>query len=142
MRPTSSGMKRELVLTPDRLDETALIAARPADSALGAALTFSGIVRDLEGATRIAGIDYEAFRPMAEHQFRLLFDQVEARWPQIASLRLWHRLGPVPAGETSLWVEVRSPHRAEAFAATLWLIDEMKKVVPIWKRPLPAVAPA
>ena len=134
-------MKRELVLTSDRLDETALVAARPANPTLGAALTFSGIVRDLEGPARIAGIDYEAFRPMAEHQFHVLFDQVEARWPQIASLRLWHRLGPVSAGETSLWVEVRSPHRAEAFAATLWLIDEMKKVVPIWKRPLPTTGP-
>jgi molybdopterin synthase catalytic subunit len=51
-------------------------------------------------------------------------------------VRLVHRTGPVAAGETSLWLEIRSPHRAEAFAAGQWLIDEMKRVVPIWKRPM------
>ena len=56
-----------------------------------------------------------------------------ARWP-VESVRLVHRLGPVLAGEASLWVEVVAPHRGEAFAACQWLIDEMKRVVPIWKR--------
>ena len=49
---------------------------------------------------------------------------------------LVHRLGVVKVNEPSLWVEVVAPHRGEAFAACQWLIDEMKRVVPIWKRPL------
>ena len=72
---------------------------------------------------------------MAEHQFHLLFDQVEKRWP-VESIRLVHRTGAVAVGEPSLWVEVIAPHRAEAFAACQWLIDEMKRVAPIWKKPL------
>jgi molybdopterin synthase catalytic subunit len=71
---------------------------------------------------------------MAEHQFRLLFAEVEKRWP-VESVRLVHRIGVVPVNEPSLWVEVIAPHRGEAFAACLYLIDEMKRVVPIWKKP-------
>jgi molybdopterin synthase catalytic subunit len=70
---------------------------------------------------------------MAEHQFHLLFDEMEKRWP-IESVRLLHRIGVVKAGEPSLWVEVIAPHRGESFAACQWLIDEMKRVVPIWKK--------
>jgi molybdopterin synthase catalytic subunit len=70
---------------------------------------------------------------MAEHQFGLLLDAIEKRWP-VESVRLVHRIGMVKVNEPSLWVEVVAPHRGEAFAACQWLIDEMKKVVPIWKR--------
>ena len=51
------------------------------------------------------------------------------------SVRLVHRVGMVKVNEPSLWVEVVTPHRGEAFAACQWLIDEMKRVVPIWKKP-------
>jgi molybdopterin synthase catalytic subunit len=83
----------------------------------------------------IQSLEYEAFAAMVQHQFGLLFDQMEARWP-IQSVRLVHRIGVVPVGQPSLWVEVISPHRGEAFAACQFLIDEMKRVVPIWKKPL------
>ena len=71
---------------------------------------------------------------MAEHQFNRLFSEMEKRWP-IESVRLVHRVGMVKVNEPSLWVEVVAPHRGEAFAACQWLIDEMKRVVPIWKKP-------
>jgi molybdopterin synthase catalytic subunit len=74
---------------------------------------------------------------MARHQFTLIFDAVEKSWP-VESVRLVHRLGVVPVNEPSLWVEVTAPHRAEAFDACQFLIDEMKQKVPIWKKPLPA----
>ncbi len=102
---------------------------------MGAVIYFSGIVRGKEGAAQISAIDYEAFHKMAEHQFHLLFDEMRKRWP-IESVRLVHRLGVVRVGEPSLWVEIIAPHRAEAFAACQWLIDEMKRVVPIWKKPV------
>ena len=54
----------------------------------------------------------------------------------VESVRLVHRLGVVRVNEPSLWVEVIAPHRGEAFAACQWLIDEMKRVVPIWKKPV------
>lgn len=128
-------MERTLLICPDPIDEPALVAARRMGGSMGAAVYFSGVVRGSEDAQPISAIDYECFRPMAEHQFRKLFDEVERRWP-IESVRLVHRLGIVRVNEASLWVEVVAPHRGEAFAACQWLIDEMKRVVPIWKKPV------
>jgi len=102
----------------------------------GAVVYFLGVVRGSESGVTISSIEYETFEKMAEHQFHLLFDEIEKRWP-IESVRLVHRVGLVKVNEPSLWVEVIGPHRGEAFAACQWLIDEMKRVVPIWKKPLP-----
>ncbi len=126
-------MKRQLTITNQPIDEAALLAERKMSSGMGAAIYFLGVVRDAEGAEKISAIDYEAFPKMVEHQFHLLFDEMEKRWP-IESVRLVHRVGVVKVGEPSLWVEIIAPHRAEAFAACQWLIDEMKRVVPIWKK--------
>lgn len=125
-----------LTLGADPIDEPSLVADRKTDGGAGAAISFSGIVRGREDGSPIAAIDYEAFVPMAEHQFHRLFDQLAERWPAVESVRLVHRLGVVRVNEASLWVEVVAPHRGEAFAACQWLIDEMKRVVPIWKKPV------
>lgn len=128
-------MLRQLILTTDPIDEAALVAARRMSAGMGAAIVFSGVVRGRESEAKITAINYEAFPAMAERQFQLLFDQLDQRWP-VESVRLVHRLGVVPVNEPSLWVEVVAAHRGEAFAACQWLIDEMKRVVPIWKRPV------
>ena len=128
-------MKRELTITDEPIDEPALHARRVMSAGMGAVAYFLGVVRDQEGEDTIGAIDYEAFHTMAEHQFSLIFDAVEKRWP-IESIRLVHRIGVVKVGEPSLWVEIVAPHRGEAFAACQFLIDEMKRVVPIWKKPI------
>ena len=128
-------MKRYLQITTEPIDEPALLAARSVSSAIGAVVSFLGVVRDREAEEAIRALEYEAFVPMAEHQFHKLFDELGSRWP-VASVRLVHRIGQVKAGEPSLWVEVTAPHRGEAFAGCQWLIDEMKRLVPIWKRPV------
>lgn len=127
-------MQRQLILSNEPLDEGALLKSRAVSPAMGAAVSFLGFVRDRENLSTITALEYEAFERMAEHQFNLLFDEVEKRWP-IASIRLVHRLGLVKVNEPSLWVEVVAAHRGEAFAACQWLIDRMKEVVPIWKKP-------
>ena len=128
-------MKRELSITADAIDEAALVRSRTMSTGMGAAIYFAGVVRGNEAGAAINAIDYEAFTRMAEHQFGLLFDEMEKRWP-IESVRLVHRIGLVRVNEPSLWVEIVAPHRGEAFAACQWLIDEMKRVVPIWKKPV------
>ena len=127
-------MKRQLTIGTEPIDEASLIAARKFGGAMGAVVYFTGVVRQMENGAAIAGLEYEAFQKMAEHQFHLLFDEVEKRWP-VESIRLIHRLGLVKVNEPSLWVEVVAPHRGEAFTACQWLIDRMKEVVPIWKKP-------
>ena len=96
-----------------------------------------GVVRGSEVSQPISAIEYECFRPMAEHQFHRLFDRLAERG-SVESVRLVHRIGRVAVGESSLWIEVVSAHRAEAFGACQWVIDEMKQVVPIWKSPVTA----
>lgn len=126
-------MRRELNISDEPIDEVSLMKRREMSSAAGAVVCFLGVVRGEEEGRTIGAIDYEVFERMAEHQFNLLFDEMEKRWP-IESVRLVHRIGVVKVNEPSLWVEVVAPHRAEAFAACQWLVDEMKRVVPIWKR--------
>ena len=128
-------MKRELVITSDAIREADLVSRRVMSDQMGAVVYFSGVVRGMEDARPIKAIEYEAFDKMARHQFGLLFDQIEQRWP-IESIRVVHRIGKIMTNETSLWVEVIAPHRGEAFAACQFLIDEMKRVVPIWKKPM------
>ena len=128
-------MKRQLTITTQPIDEAALLRERKVSDAMGAVIYFLGIVRGTEGEQKISAIDYEAFQKMVEHQFNLLFDEMQKRWP-IESVRLVHRIGMVKVNEPSLWVEVVAPHRGEAFAVCQWLIDEMKRVVPIWKKPV------
>jgi len=128
-------MRRELQITREPITETSLVNARQMSAGMGAAVYFTGVVRVQEEGRDIHAIDYEAFEEMARHQFELLFQQMEKRWP-IESVRLVHRIGVVKVNEASLWVEVVAPHRGEAFAACQFLIDEMKRLVPIWKKPI------
>src|SRR5437763_6971435 len=129
-------MNRELTISAAPIDEAALLRKRGFSTGMGAVIYFLGVVRGPEEGATITAIEYETFQRMAEHQFNLLFDQMERRWP-IESVRLIHRVGVVKTNEPSLWVEVVAPHRGEAFAACQWLIDEMKRVVPIWKKTVP-----
>ncbi|MBX3743893.1 MAG: molybdenum cofactor biosynthesis protein MoaE [Verrucomicrobiae bacterium] len=130
-------MQSELLIGPDPIPPPDPAAAHTWQSTCGAVITFLGVVRDDEAGQPIAALDYEAFVPMAEHQFARLFAELERRWPTVRSLRLVHRIGRVPVGEPSLRIDLAAPHRPDAFAACQWLIDEMKRVVPIWKRPVP-----
>src|SRR5690349_15685695 len=128
-------MKRRLIIEERPIDEQELSASREMSKGMGAVVYFLGVVRDSEEKQEIQALEYETFQRMAEHQFHLLFDQIEKRWP-IESIRVVHRIGLIKVNEPSLWVEVIAPHRGEAFAACQWLIDEMKNVVPIWKKPI------
>ena len=127
-------MQIDLEITRAEIDEAALAARRKISMNVGAVITFQGIVRAAEGQQQISGIDYEAFEPMARRQFEHIFAEAAARWP-IEAIRLVHRIGYVPVNQPSLWVEVTTSHRCEAFEACQYLIDQMKVRVPIWKHP-------
>src|SRR5688500_4653048 len=107
-------MERWLRIQHEPIDEAALAKDRKISRGIGAVIYFLGVVREKEGETNIAALDYEAFEKMAVHQFRKIFDAVEQRWP-VESIRVVHRVSLVAVNEPSLWVEVAAPHRAEAF---------------------------
>jgi len=100
----------------------------------GAIVDFWGVVRPIEDGREIGGIDYEARREMAEHQLKRISEQAAERFG-LKLVIVHHRIGFIAVGEPSLFLRVASPHRSEGFRASQWIIDELKKKVPIWKRP-------
>jgi molybdopterin synthase catalytic subunit len=105
-----------------------------ADPAAGARVDFQGIVRGSEDGREIEGIDYEAHLKMAEHQLRQIAEQAMTQF-ELRSVIIHHRIGFVAVGEPSLFIRMFSGHRQAAFQASRWIVDELKKKVPIWKRP-------
>lgn len=102
------------------------------DPEAGALVTFSGIVREKEGEATLTHLHYEHYERMAEKEIAKLFESAREKWP-VHRLAIFHRTGLVAVGEASVIVAVSAGHRAEAFEAARFLIDELKKSVPIWK---------
>jgi molybdopterin synthase catalytic subunit len=103
---------------------------RPEDGAL---VIFDGMVRDNTRGRRTLYLVYEAYEEMALKQMRELAEKAIADFP-IRDAAIVHRLGRIEVGESSVLVAVASAHRAAAFDACRWLIDTLKKTVPIWKK--------
>ncbi len=99
----------------------------------GAAVLFEGVVRDNSRGRRTLYLDYEAYESMALNEMEKLAQAALERFP-VRDVALVHRLGRLAIGETSVAIAVGSAHRAAAFEACRWLIDTLKKTVPIWKK--------
>jgi len=123
-------MKVEIVKTVIATD--AIVAEMKA-GADGAVCVFDGIVRDNTRGRRTLHLDYEAYEEMALEQMRGLAADAVARFG-VRDVALVHRLGRLAVGETSVLIVVASAHRGAAFDACRWLIDTLKKTVPIWKK--------
>lgn len=103
---------------------------RPED---GAIVIFDGIVRDNSRGRRTLYLEYEAYEEMALTKLRELASEATQRFA-IRTVGLVHRLGHLEIGESSVLIAVFSAHRAAAFDACRWLIDTLKRTVPIWKK--------
>jgi molybdopterin synthase catalytic subunit/molybdopterin converting factor small subunit len=102
-------------------------------SADGAAVVFEGVVRNQTRGRRTLYLDYEAYEGMALQQMESLAQEALQQF-QVREVALVHRLGRLEIGETSVLIVVASAHRAGAFEACRWLIDTLKRTVPIWKK--------
>lgn len=98
----------------------------------GAYVHFVGVVRSHSRGRQVTGLEYQAYAPMAERQMKVLVDAVREKWGLACAIL--HRTGYIPVGEAAVVVCVASSHRAEAFDACRWVIDTLKKDVPIWKK--------
>ncbi|MEX2117742.1 MAG: molybdenum cofactor biosynthesis protein MoaE [Bacteroidota bacterium] len=94
---------------------------------------FIGTTRNHSGGRNVTLLEYEAYEPMAVRLMEQIEISAREKWP-LQKVALVHRLGRVPVGEASVVVAVSSAHRKEAFEACRFLIDTLKKEVPIWKR--------
>jgi molybdopterin synthase catalytic subunit len=130
--PVSGGTSRHVEIVDEPIDADAIVRAIKAGSD-GAVCVFDGIVRDNTRGRKTLHLDYEAYREMALGQMHKLADEAVTRFG-VRDVAMVHRLGRLQVGETSVLIAVASAHRAQAFEACRWLIDTLKKTVPIWKR--------
>lgn len=119
-------------LTSQKLD-VGDIARRVVRPECGAIVTLDGFVRKYTGDRETLYLVYEAYDSMAESEMNKLIAAAKGRF-EIAHVGIVHRLGRLDIGETSVVISVSASHRAAAFEACQWLISNLKKTVPIWKK--------
>jgi molybdopterin synthase catalytic subunit len=118
-------------LSSDPVEVEPLIRAVHAPE-FGAVTTFLGVVRDHHAGRSVVRLEYQAYGPMAEAECARILGEAEARWSCRVALR--HRVGMLAIGDTAVAIAVGSGHRAEGFEACRYVIEELKRRVPIWKR--------
>jgi molybdopterin synthase catalytic subunit len=121
-------------ITPAALSADRALAFVSSPDAGGIDL-FLGTTRSEKSAEgrQLAALDYQSYEAMAIDQLKKLAASARSQWP-ISKLAVLHRIGRVAVGQPSVVIAVSSPHRAEAFSACRWLIDQLKKDVTIWKQ--------
>ena len=119
-------------LTREPIEGAALVheVARPAH---GAILLFLGVVREVNDGRTVTGIEYSAYEAMAASELQLVASEAVARYGD-ADVVIVHRLGELGLEETSVGIAAAHAHRDEAYQLSRWVIDELKRRVPIWKR--------
>lgn len=118
---------------PEPIDPAAVLA-RVGDSSCGAVVLFLGTVRDHSpGVDGVTHLEYEAYGEIVEQKIGEVVAEARAQWP-VRHVAAVHRTGELRIGEISVAVAASSPHRGDAFAAGRYVIDELKKRAPIWKK--------
>jgi MoaE-MoaD fusion protein len=130
--PPVSGGAGKASIVRDRINAERVVGSvkQPQD---GAVVVFDGVVRNNTRGRRTLYLDYEAYEEMAVEQMEVLADRALAEF-KIRDVAIVHRLGRLEIGESSVLIAVASAHRAAAFDACRWMIDTLKRTVPIWKK--------
>src|SRR6266536_284816 len=103
----------------------------------GGTCVFLGTVRNGPAEDGVTAIEYSAYEAMVDAEFGRLVADARGRWPE-ARIAVRHRLGTIPAGEASIAIAAAAPHRAQAFEACRFVIEEVKRRIPVWKKELRA----
>jgi molybdopterin synthase catalytic subunit len=132
--PTGGGASVEPViqLTREPLDRDALVRAVSHPSIGGIAI-FEGVVRDNAHGKQVRYLEYDVYHEMAVEQIRTVITEAQQHW-RVERVAVAHRFGRLEIGEVSVIIVVASPHRGEAFDACRYIIDTLKRTVPIWKK--------
>ncbi|WP_336761902.1 molybdenum cofactor biosynthesis protein MoaE [Asaia sp. VD9] len=120
------------LLTDQPIDPTAFAHALRFDEA-GGYCSFEGWVRNHSDGQDVLGLDYQAYRPLAEAEALAVLREAETRFEILAASAI-HRFGSLAIGDMAVWIGVSAAHRDGAFLACRFVIDELKRRVPIWKR--------
>jgi len=123
-------MRVAIVRTP--LDPSALLA-EVAGAAHGASVLFVGTVREINEGRAVGGIEYTAYESMAARELDAIVAEAASRF-ETDAIVVEHRIGALAVGDASVVIAVAHPHRAQAYDASRYVIEELKRRVPIWKR--------
>ena len=126
-------VERAFQITEEDISVDAVVA-RLADPAIGAVITFVGVVRGVTEGREVRYLEYEAYPEMAENVLRQIGDEIRARWETIREVAIVHRVGRLQVGETAVVIALSAAHRHEVFDAVHYAIDRIKEIVPIWKK--------
>lgn len=118
-------------LTHDPIDLNSLLHSVQSP-ARGGVASFLGTVRDQHGGRPVLWLDYSAYAPMAEAEIARIVAEAESRWQ--VGVAVQHRIGRLEIGDTAVAIAAGSAHRDEAFVACRYVIEELKRRVPIWKK--------
>ena len=99
----------------------------------GALVTFTGIVRNINNGKTVRQIEYEMYEKMVISEANKLIQKAIDKF-EIQTIKVVHRTGVIVVGETAIWVAVTAMHRAAAFEANEWLMNQIKHLLPIWKK--------
>ena len=119
-------------IVDNRIDEQSVLETVKSSSC-GAAILFVGTTRRVTDGKVTQTLHYEAYHEMAKQELSKIRDEAMPKF-SLEECAIVHRLGEVALGETSIAVAVSSPHRKQAFEAAAWIMDQVKKHVPIWKQ--------
>lgn len=119
-------------LTREPIQPARLLAA-VSDPGLGGAVLFLGSVRRGGADGPVSAIEYSAYEDMLSAEFDRILAEARSQWPA-GRIAVCHRVGRIPAGEASIGIAAAMPHRAEAFAACRYVIEEVKRRLPVWKQ--------
>lgn len=125
-----SGKMSRITEAPLSLDD---LLAETKDHPSGALIVFAGVVRNHNDGQAVDGMTYEADVPLAEKVLAEIESEALLKY-SVRHCRIQHRIGSLKLGETSVIIVVRSPHRAEAYEASRYAIEELKRRAPIWKQ--------
>lgn len=120
-----------ITLAPLLIEE---IYTQADDSANGAVVIMTGMVRNQTDGKKVIALEYQAYQPMALQIFYQIADDIRHQWSDVNRVVIYHRIGRLNVGEISVIVAVGCPHRGEAFAACQYAIDTLKHNAPIWKK--------
>ncbi len=128
---THPGDDFAITIAPLSLEEVYRLAD---DSANGAVVVMSGMVRDSTDGQSVVALEYQAYEPMAVQIFRAIAAEIRQTWIDVTHIVIHHRVGTLQIGEISVLIAIGCPHRKEAFEACQYAIDTLKHNAPIWKK--------
>jgi molybdopterin synthase catalytic subunit len=127
-------MRDERFLVTDRAITVDEVAAWLINPAIGAVVSFVGVVRGETDGREVLYLEYEAYPEMAEQVLQQIAAEVRSRWHDVQDVAIVHRVGRLEIGETAVVIVLSAAHRQQTFDALRYTIDRLKEIVPIWKK--------